>query len=68
MLAALSARAVEVHELIAALSAALSFAALTPPVPSFPSAATAVAGMVITLGAATLARTVARLVVLRSQD
>jgi hypothetical protein len=51
---------------MAVVSAALSFEALTPPVPSFPIAATAAAGMVSTLGAATPARTVARLVVLRT--
>lgn len=67
LLAVLSARAVEVHELMAAVSAALSFEALTPPVPSFPIAAIAAAGMVSTLGAATPARTVARLVVLRTE-
>lgn len=65
--AVLPARAPEVHELIAAVSAALSFAALTPPVPSFPIAVTASAGMVSTLGAFTPARTVARLVVLRTE-
>ena len=67
LLAVLSARAVEVHELMAAVSAALSFEALIPPVPSFAIAAIAAAGMVSTLGAVTPARTVARLVVLRTE-
>jgi hypothetical protein len=52
---------------MAAASAALRVAALTPPVPSFAIAAVAAAEMVSVLGADTPARTVAMLVVLKTE-
>jgi hypothetical protein len=52
---------------MAAVSAALRAAALTPPVPSFAIAAIASADMVSVLGAVTPARTVAILVVLKTE-
>lgn len=67
LLALLLARPAAVHAEMAAVSAALRVAALTPPVPSFTIAAIASAGMVSVLGAVTPARTVAILVVLRTE-
>jgi hypothetical protein len=52
---------------MAAVSAALRVAALTPPVPSFKIAAIASAEMVSVLGAVTPARTVAILVVFKTE-
>lgn len=59
MLAVLFACAVEVQDEIAALSAVLRVAALTPPVPSFAMAAIAAAGIVRELWLVAPARTVA---------
>ena len=67
LLALLLARPAAAHAEMAAVSAALRVAALTPPVPSFTIAAIASAGMVSVLGAVTPARTVAILVVLRTE-
>lgn len=67
LLAVLSARPAAVHAEMAAVSAALRVEALAPPVPSFAIAAIASAGMVSVLGAVTPARTVAILVVLKTE-
>lgn len=67
LLAVLLARPAAVHAEMAAVSAALRVAALAPPVPSFAIAAIASAEMVSVLGAVTPARTVAILVVLKTE-
>jgi hypothetical protein len=67
LLAVLFACAAEVHDAIAALSAALRLDALAPPVPSFAIAAIAAAGIVRELWDVAPARTVAMLVVLRTE-
>lgn len=67
LLAVLLARPAAVHAEMAAVSAALSVAALTPPVPSLAIAAIASAGMVRDLWDIAPARTVAILVVLSTE-
>jgi hypothetical protein len=67
LLAVLLARPAAVHAKMAAVSAALRVAALASPVPSFAIAAIASAEMVSVLGAVTPARTVAILVVLKTE-
>jgi len=67
LLAVLFACAVDVHEEIAATSAVLKEAEFTPPVPSFAMAAIASAGMVRELCDVAPARTVAMLVVLKTE-
>jgi len=67
LLAVLSACPAAVHAEMAAVSAAFKEAAFAPPVPSFAIAAIAAADMVRVLGAATPARTVAMLVVLKTE-
>jgi len=67
LLAVLSARPAAVHAEMAAVSAASREAAFTPPVPSFAIAAIAAVEIVRVLGAATPARTVAILVVLKTE-
>jgi hypothetical protein len=67
LLAALFACAAEVHDTIAALSTALRVDAVAPTVPSYAIAAVAAAGMVRELLEVAPARTVAMLVVLRTE-
>ena len=67
LLAVLSACAVVVHEVMAALSASVNVSAVTPPVPSFAMAALASAGMVRDDCEVAPSRTVAMLVVLRTE-